>query len=160
MSSILIQYATASPISGDSVGTLSNVRTSIPKGGSASAAAAASGDATPRMRSEASRCGFFEGGEAMAAARARLAILGSGKEEGRHTRDREESGVAQDREMRFVASMWPHIYVTALSIWWAALHSWHDDQPRLNLRGTVITGKRLHPSNLDFFGGLYFLLIT
>ncbi len=68
MSSILIQYATASPISVDSVGTLSNVRRSIPKGGSASATAAASGEVD-------SRCSFFEGGEALEAARARLTIV-------------------------------------------------------------------------------------
>ncbi len=58
--------------------------------------------------------------------------------------------------------MWPlavYIYATALSIW-AALYSWHDGQPRLNLGGTIITGKRLHPSNLDFFGGLCFLLVA
>jgi len=75
MSSILIQYATASPILGDSVWTLSSVRRSIRKGGSASAAAAASCDATPRMPSGASRCRFFEGGEALAAARARLTMV-------------------------------------------------------------------------------------
>ena len=69
MSSILIQYATASPIPVDSVGTLSNVRRSIPKGGSASATAAASGDADARRS-------FFEGGGALvAAARARLTMV-------------------------------------------------------------------------------------
>jgi hypothetical protein len=68
MSSILIQYATASPISVDSVGTLSKVRSRTPKGGSASAAAAASCEADPR-------CSFFEGGEATVAARARLTIV-------------------------------------------------------------------------------------
>jgi hypothetical protein len=49
-----------------------------------------------------------------------------------------------------------YVFAIALSIW-AALHSWHDGQPRLNLRGTTITGKRLQTSNLDFFGGRYFL---
>ena len=70
MSSILIQYAMASPISVDSVGTLSNVRRSIPRGGSASATAAASCDASPM-------CSFFEGGEALpvVTARARLTIV-------------------------------------------------------------------------------------
>ena len=68
MSSILIQYATASPIPVDSVGTLSKVRRSIPKGGSASATAAASGDADTRRS-------FFEGGEALVAARARLTMV-------------------------------------------------------------------------------------
>jgi hypothetical protein len=68
MSSILIQYATASPISVGSVGTLSKVRRSIPKGGSASAMAAASGDADPRRN-------FFEGGGALVAGRARLTIV-------------------------------------------------------------------------------------
>ena len=48
--------------------------------------------------------------------------------------------------------MWSIVYAIAVSIW-AALHSWHDGQPRLNLRGTTLTGKRLQPSNLDFFGG-------
>ncbi|KAF8505634.1 extracellular triacylglycerol lipase precursor [Russula emetica] len=48
------------------------------------------------------------------------------------------------------------LYAFALSICqWAALHSCHDGQPRLNLRGTILTGKRL-PSNLDFFGGIPF----
>jgi len=51
-----------------------------------------------------------------------------------------------------------YVYAIALSIW-AALHSWHDGQPRLNLRGTIITGKRLQPSNLDFFGGHSFSLL-
>ena len=50
------------------------------------------------------------------------------------------------------------VYAIALSIW-AALHSCHDVQPRLNLQGTIVTGKRLQPSNLDFFGGQYFLII-
>ena len=68
MSSILIQYATASPISVDSVWTLSKVRRSIPKGGLASATAAASGEAD-------SRCSFFEGGGVLVAARARLTIV-------------------------------------------------------------------------------------
>jgi hypothetical protein len=68
MSSILIQYATASPILVDSVETPSKARRSIPKGGSASAVAAASGDGDPR-------CSFFEGGEALVAARARLTIV-------------------------------------------------------------------------------------
>ena len=49
-----------------------------------------------------------------------------------------------------------YAYAIALSIW-AALHSWHDGQPRLNLGGTILTGKRLQPSNLDFFGGLSYL---
>lgn len=40
----------------------------------------------------------------------------------------------------------------ALSIW-VFLRHWHDDQPRLNLRGTILTGKHLEASNLDFFGG-------
>ncbi|KAI0284362.1 extracellular triacylglycerol lipase precursor [Russula aff. rugulosa BPL654] len=47
------------------------------------------------------------------------------------------------------------VYAIAVSIW-GALHSWHDGQPRLNLRGTTLTGKRLQPSNLDFFGGIPF----
>jgi hypothetical protein len=51
-----------------------------------------------------------------------------------------------------------YVYAIALSIW-AALHSWHDGQPRLDLRGTIITGKRLQPSNLDFFGGQYVLIV-
>ncbi|KAI0284358.1 Alpha/Beta hydrolase protein [Russula aff. rugulosa BPL654] len=51
--------------------------------------------------------------------------------------------------------MWSIVYAIAVSIW-AALHSWHDGQPRLNLRGTTLTGKRLQPSNLDFFGGIPF----
>ena len=51
-----------------------------------------------------------------------------------------------------------YVYAIALSIW-AALHSWHDSQPRLNLGGTIITGSRLQPSNLDFFGGHCFLII-
>ena len=50
------------------------------------------------------------------------------------------------------------VYVIALSIW-AALHSWHDGHPRLNLQGTIVTGKRLQSSNLDFFGGHYLLTI-
>jgi hypothetical protein len=50
------------------------------------------------------------------------------------------------------------VYAIAISIW-AALHSWHDGQPRLNFRDTIITGKRLQPSNLDFFGGHYFIII-
>jgi len=62
MSSILIQYATASPVSGDSEGAFFIFRRSIPKGGSASAAAAAPGDATSRTLKECPRCGFFEGG--------------------------------------------------------------------------------------------------
>ena len=45
----------------------------------------------------------------------------------------------------------------ALSVW-AFLRQWHDDQPRLNLRGTILTGKRLERSNLDFFGGHSLLL--
>jgi hypothetical protein len=56
------------------------------------------------------------------------------------------------------AVMFEFVYAIALSIW-TALHSWHDGQPRLNLRGTIVTGKRLQPSNLDFFGGQYFLII-
>ena len=60
MSSILIQYATASPVSGDSEGAFFIVRRSIPKGGSASAAAAAV--ATLRTLEVCSRRGFFEGG--------------------------------------------------------------------------------------------------
>jgi len=66
MSSILIQYATASPVSGGSEGegAFFIVRRSISKGGLSSAAAAASGDATLRTLKECSRCGFFEvGGE-------------------------------------------------------------------------------------------------
>ena len=50
-----------------------------------------------------------------------------------------------------------YVYAIALSIW-AALHSWHDNQPRLNLEGTLITGKRLKPSNLDFFGGNFVII--
>ncbi len=73
MSSILIQYATASPVSGDSEGTSFNVRRSIPKGGSASAAAAASGDAILGMLKEGSRCRFFEG--EVDSDEARLAIV-------------------------------------------------------------------------------------
>jgi hypothetical protein len=60
-----------------------------------------------------------------------------------------------------LADMWSlpvYVYAITLSIW-AALHSWHDGQPRLNLRGAIITGKRLQPSNLDFFGGHSFLII-
>ena len=44
------------------------------------------------------------------------------------------------------------VYAIAVSIW-GALHSCHDGQPRLNLRGTTLTGKRLQSSNVDFFGG-------
>ena len=73
MSSILIQYATVSPVSGDSEGTSFNVRRSIPKGGSASAAAAASGDAILGMLKEGSRCSFFEG--EVDSDEARLAIV-------------------------------------------------------------------------------------
>jgi hypothetical protein len=62
MSSILIQYAIASPVPGESDGTSFSVRSSIPKGGSASAAAAASDDATLGMLKVGSRCSFFEGG--------------------------------------------------------------------------------------------------
>ena len=51
-----------------------------------------------------------------------------------------------------------YVYAIAISIW-AALHSWHDGQPRLNFRGTILTGKRLKPSNLDFFGGSFLFLI-
>ena len=53
--------------------------------------------------------------------------------------------------------MWSIVYAIVVSIW-AALHSWHDGQPRLNLRGTTLTGKRLQPSNLDFFGGNSFFI--
>ncbi|SRR6266436_4506859 len=49
--------------------------------------------------------------------------------------------------------------VVALSIW-AGLHFRHDGQPRLNVGSTIISGKRLKPSNLDFFGGRYFLLVA
>ena len=62
MSSILIQYATASPVSGESEGALFIFRRSISKGGLASAAVAASRDATLRTLKERSRCGFFGGG--------------------------------------------------------------------------------------------------
>ena len=53
----------------------------------------------------------------------------------------------------FAISVWAvYVYGISISIR-AALHSWHDGQPRLNLRGTILIGKRLQPSNLDFFGG-------
>jgi hypothetical protein len=61
--------------------------------------------------------------------------------------------------MRSVAVFDMYVYAIALSIF-AALHSWHDGQPRLNLRGTIITGKRLQPSHLDFFGGQHLFIIT
>jgi Carboxylesterase family len=51
------------------------------------------------------------------------------------------------------------VYAIAVSIWAAAaLRSRHDGQPRLNLRGTTLTGKRLQSSNLDFFGGNSFFI--
>lgn len=73
MSSILIQYATASPVFGDIVVTFSKALKSFPRGGSASAAAAASGDATlPRVKGS-SRCSLLEGrGESD---KARLSIV-------------------------------------------------------------------------------------
>ena len=96
MSSILIQYATASPISVDSVETLSNVRRSTPKGGSASAAAAASCEAEPR-------CSFFEGKGALEAARARLTIVVVKVKKSDVIHVIARFGDGPDREMRSVA---------------------------------------------------------
>jgi hypothetical protein len=46
--------------------------------------------------------------------------------------------------MRFVAN---------IPILWAALHTWFDGRPRLQLGGTVLIGRHLQLSNVDFFGG-------
>jgi len=50
--------------------------------------------------------------------------------------------------------------VVIVLVIWAALHNWHDGQPRLQLGGTTLTGRHLQPYNLDFFGGDDFLFIT
>ena len=61
ISSILIQYTTASPDFGGTFETFSKAHRSLFKGGSASAAAAASGDATFPMPAGFSRRDFFRG---------------------------------------------------------------------------------------------------
>ena len=46
--------------------------------------------------------------------------------------------------------------IFAISLLWAALlplHSCLDDQPRLQLGGTVLIGSHIQSSNVDFFGG-------
>jgi hypothetical protein len=57
--------------------------------------------------------------------------------------------------MRFVAVI-PTLWAAAA----AALHSSLDGRPRLQLGGTALVGKYLQASNLDFFGGYNFLIIT
>jgi hypothetical protein len=44
-------------------------------------------------------------------------------------------------------------FVAVILILWATLHSWFDGRPRLQLGGTVLIGRHLQHSNLDFFGG-------
>ena len=55
------------------------------------------------------------------------------------------------------------IFVAVIPILWAAaasaLNSSIDGQPRLRLGSTVLIGKHLQASNLDFFGGYTFLAI-
>ncbi|KAH9999292.1 extracellular triacylglycerol lipase precursor [Russula vinacea] len=55
------------------------------------------------------------------------------------------------------------IFVAVIPILWAAaasaLNSSIDGQPRLRLGSTVLIGKHLQASNLDFFGGYTFLTI-
>ena len=46
--------------------------------------------------------------------------------------------------MRFVAN---------IPILWAALLSWFDGRPRLQLGGTVLIGRHIQHSDVDFFGG-------
>ena len=47
-----------------------------------------------------------------------------------------------------------------VAIIWATLLSWFDGRPRLQLGGTVLIGRHLQPSNLDFFGGYDFIIIA
>ncbi|KAH9999289.1 Alpha/Beta hydrolase protein [Russula vinacea] len=47
-------------------------------------------------------------------------------------------------------------FVAVIPTLWAALLSWFDGQPRLQLGGTVLIGRHLQLSNLDFFGGIPF----
>ncbi|KAI0303270.1 esterase 1 [Russula brevipes] len=55
--------------------------------------------------------------------------------------------------------MWAVLFY-ALIIFAALTRVWHHhgsgSQPRVNLGGTTLTGSRLQPSNLDFFGGIPF----
>ena len=55
-------------------------------------------------------------------------------------------------------------FVVVIPILWAAagatLHASFDGWPRLQLGDTVLIGKHLHHSNLDFFGGYTFHTIT
>jgi hypothetical protein len=44
-------------------------------------------------------------------------------------------------------------FVAVIPTLWAALLSWFDGRPRLQLGGTVLIGRHLQLSNLDFFGG-------
>ena len=68
----------------------------------------------------------------------------------------ERNGTVPDREMRFVA---------VIPILWAAagatLHDSFDGtgRPRLQLGDTVLVGKHLQSSSLDFFGGYIFSLL-
>jgi acetylcholinesterase len=52
------------------------------------------------------------------------------------------------------------IFVAVIPILWAAaavaLNTWIDGRPRVQLGGTVLIGKHLQHSNLDFFGGIPF----
>jgi Carboxylesterase family len=52
--------------------------------------------------------------------------------------------------------------VASFPILWAALHSWFNGRPRLQLRDTVLIGRHIQHSNVDFFGGTYpkFLITT
>jgi hypothetical protein len=56
------------------------------------------------------------------------------------------------------------IFVAVIPILWAAaavaLNTWIDGRPRVQLGGTVLIGKHLQHSNLDFFGGNHFLIIA
>jgi hypothetical protein len=54
--------------------------------------------------------------------------------------------------MRFVATLWAAAA--------AAVHSSLDDRPHLRLGSTVLVGKYLQASNLDFFGGYNCLIIA
>ena len=56
------------------------------------------------------------------------------------------------------------IFAAVIPILWAgaaaALHSSFDGYPRLQLGDTVLMGKHLQHSNLDFFGGYNFIIIS
>ena len=43
--------------------------------------------------------------------------------------------------------------VASFPILWAALHTWFNSRPRLQLGDTVLIGRHLQHSNVDFFGG-------